>query len=134
MKHSLTTILCLAVLLALKTGSAIAGNSPSNNADAVVKANDNKADAMVKMDAHYSNMPTTAVKNVAYPRPPISCKVSAKGVLIDCRINDGYDLNDVANWFQDDHDRTLQVAVNSVTLAKKLERSFESCLDKKGKK
>jgi hypothetical protein len=55
--------------------------------------------------------------------------VAAKGVLTDCRINDGYDLNDVANWFQDEHDRTLQVAVNGVTLAKKFERSFENCVE-----
>ena len=81
-----------------------------------------------------SNMPTTAVKNVTYPQPPISCKVAAEGVLFDCRINDGYNLNDVANWFQDDHARTLEVAVNSVTLAKKFARSLESCDDKKEKK
>jgi hypothetical protein len=79
----------------------------------------------------YSNMPTPAVKSVAHAPPPISCKVGAKGVLIDCRVNDGYNLDDVANWFQDDHDRTLQLAVNSVTLAKKFERSFESCADEK---
>jgi hypothetical protein len=79
----------------------------------------------------YSNMPTTAVKSVADPPPPISCKVGAKGVLIDCRINGGYNLNDVANWFQDDHDRTLQLAVNSVTLAKKFERAYKSCVDEK---
>jgi len=40
-------------------------------------------------------------------------------------------LDDVANWFQDDHDRTLRVAVDSVTLAKKAERSFESCVNEK---
>jgi hypothetical protein len=81
-----------------------------------------------------SNAPTTAVKNVTDPRPPISCKVGAEGVLTDCRINEGYNLNDVANWFQDDHDRTLQLAVNSVTLAKKFEHSLESCAEEKGKK
>jgi hypothetical protein len=81
-----------------------------------------------------SNMPTTAVKNVTDQGPPISCKVGAKGVLTDCRVNDGYNLNDVANWFQDDHDRTLHLAVNSITLAKKFEHSLESCADDKGKK
>lgn len=81
-----------------------------------------------------SNMPTTAVKSVTGPRPPISCKVADKGVLTDCRINEGYNLNDVANWFQDDHDRTLQLAVNSVTLAKKFEHSLESCAEEKAKK
>ena len=80
-----------------------------------------------------SKKPATAVTTVTQPQPPISCKVAAKGVLTDCRINDGYTLNDVANWFQDEHDRTLQVAVNSLTLAKKLERSFKSCVDKKEK-
>ena len=81
-----------------------------------------------------SNMPTTAVKRVTDSRPPISCKLGANGVLTDCRINDGYNLNDVANWFQDEHDQTLRVAVNSVTLAKKFERSLESCMDEKEKK
>jgi hypothetical protein len=81
-----------------------------------------------------SNAPTTALKNVTDPRPPISCKVGAEGILTDCRINEGYNLNDVANWFQDDHDRTLQLAVNSVTLAKKFEHSLESCTEEKGKK
>ena len=81
-----------------------------------------------------SNMPTTAVKSVTDSRPPISCKVGAEGVLTDCRINEGYNLNDVANWFQDDHDRTLQLAVNSVTLAQKFEHSLESCAEEKGKK
>jgi len=80
-----------------------------------------------------SNMPTTAVKSVTDSRPPISCKVGANGVLTDCRINDGYNLNDVANWFQDEHDQTLHLAVNSITLAKKFERSLESCTDEKTK-
>ena len=79
-----------------------------------------------------SNMP--AVKNVQDVQPPISCKVGAKGVLTDCRINVGYNLNDVANWFQDDHDRTLQLAADSLALAKRLERSSESCGDDKAKK
>ena len=78
--------------------------------------------------------PVHEVNEVAYPRPPIACKVGAKGVLTDCHINEGYNLNDVANWFQDDHDRTLQLAVNSVTLAKKFEHSLESCAEEKGKK
>jgi hypothetical protein len=78
-----------------------------------------------------SNMPTTAVKSVTDSRPPISCKVGANGVLTDCRINDGYNLNDVANWFQDEHAQTLHLAVNSITLAKKFERSLESCTDEK---
>jgi hypothetical protein len=60
--------------------------------------------------------------------------VRANGVLTDCRINDGYNLNDVANWFQDEHDQTLHLAVNSITLAKKFERSLESCTDGRGKK
>jgi hypothetical protein len=82
-----------------------------------------------------SNMPSTAVKNVLdLQQPPISCKVGAKGVLTDCRISVGYNLNDVANWFQDDHDRTLQLAVDSLALAKRLERSSESCGDDKAKK
>ena len=81
-----------------------------------------------------SNMPTTAVKGVTDSRPPISCKVGAHGVLTDCRINAGYNLNDVANWFQDEHDQTLHLAVNSITLAKKFERSLESCTDEKAKK
>jgi hypothetical protein len=81
-----------------------------------------------------SNMPTTAVKSVTDSRPPISCKVGANGVLTDCRINDGYNLNDVANWFQDEHDQTLHLAVNSITLARKFERSLESCTDEKAKK
>jgi hypothetical protein len=76
-----------------------------------------------------SNMPTTAVKGVTDSRPPISCKVGANGVLSDCRINDGHDLNDVANWFQDEHDQTLHLAVSSITLAKKFERSLESCTE-----
>lgn len=88
-------------------------------------------DAAAQVDASKSDMPTTPVKSVPDSRPPISCKVAAKGVLIDCHINNGYDLNDVANWFQHEHDQTLQLAVNSVTLAKKFERSFESCVDKK---
>ena len=81
-----------------------------------------------------SNTPATTVKSVVDLQPPISCKVDSKGVLSDCRINAGYTLNDVANWFQDDHDRTLHLAVNSLTLAKKLERSFESCVDQKATK
>ena len=81
-----------------------------------------------------SSMPTTAVKSVTDTRPPISCKVGAKGVLTDCRINDGHNLNDVANWFQDEHDQTLHLAVNSITLAKKFEDSLESCTDEKTKK
>ena len=81
-----------------------------------------------------SNLPATAVKSVTDSRPPISCKVGAGGVLSDCRINDGYNLNDVANWFQDEHDQTLHLAVNSITLAKKFERSLESCTDEKAKK
>ena len=81
-----------------------------------------------------SNMPSTAVKNVLDPQPPISCKVGAKGVLTDCRVNVGYNLNDVANWFQDDHDRTLQLAADSLALAKRLERSSESCGDGNAKK
>jgi hypothetical protein len=81
-----------------------------------------------------SDMPSTAVKKFVDQQPPISCKVAAKGVLTDCRINVGYNLNDVANWFQDDHDRTLQLAVNSLELAKKLEYSSESCKNEKAKK
>lgn len=81
-----------------------------------------------------SNLPSPAVKNVPRPQPPISCKVAGEGVLFDCRVNDGYNLNDVANWFQDEHARTLEVAVNSVTLAKKYERSLESCQDESKKK
>jgi len=81
-----------------------------------------------------SNMPATAVNGVTDSRPPISCKVGAHGVLTDCRINNGYNLNDVANWFQDEHDQTLHLAVNSITLAKKFERSLESCTDEKAKK
>jgi hypothetical protein len=81
-----------------------------------------------------SNIPTTAVKSVTDSRPPISCKVGGDGVLNDCRINDGYNLNDVANWFQDEHDQTLHLAVNSITLAKKFERSLESCTGEKAKK
>lgn len=79
-----------------------------------------------------SNM-STAVNNVMAPQPPISCKVGAKGALTDCRINVGYNLNDVANWFQDDHDRTLHLAADSLALAKRLERSSESCGDEKAK-
>jgi hypothetical protein len=81
-----------------------------------------------------SDMPTTPVKSVTDSRPPISCKVGANGVLSDCRINDSYNLDDVANWFQDEHDQTLHLAVNSITLAKKFERSLESCTDEKAKK
>jgi hypothetical protein len=81
-----------------------------------------------------SNLATTAVNGVTDSRPPISCKVGAHGVLTDCRINNGYNLNDVANWFQDEHDQTLHLAVNSITLAKKFERSLESCTDEKAKK
>ena len=84
-----------------------------------------------------STAPATAVQEankVTDPRPPIACKVGAKGVLTECRINEGYSLNDVANWFQDDHDRTLELAVNSVTLAKKFEHSLESCTEEKVKK
>ena len=81
-----------------------------------------------------SNLPRTAVKSVTDSRPPISCKVGANGVLADCLINDGYNLNDVANWFQDEHAQTLHLAVNSITLAKKFERSLESCGKKKPKK
>jgi len=90
----------------------VVGNLTTNNSDA--------------------NAPATGV--AVTDRPPIACKVAAKGVLTDCRINEGYNLNDVANWFQDDHDRTLQLAVNSVTLAKKFEHSLESCTEEKGKK
>lgn len=79
-----------------------------------------------------SNM-STAVNSVLAPQPPISCRVGAKGVLTDCRINLGYNLNDVANWFQDDHDRTLHLAADSLALAKRLERSSESCGDEKAK-
>jgi hypothetical protein len=60
--------------------------------------------------------------------------VGANGVLTDCRINEGHNLNDVANWFQDEHDQTLHLAVNSITLAKKFEDSLESCTDEKTKK
>ena len=81
-----------------------------------------------------SNMPATAVNGVTDSRPPISCKVGAHGVLTDCRINEGHNLNDVANWFQDEHDQTLHLAVNSITLAKKFEDSLESCTDEKTKK
>lgn len=81
-----------------------------------------------------SGIPSTAVSKVVDQQPPISCKVGAKGVLTGCRINVGYNLNDVANWFQDEHDRTLQVAVNSLELAKKLEYSSESCTNEKAKK
>jgi len=81
-----------------------------------------------------SNLATTAVEVVTDSRPPISCKVGAHGVLTDCRINEGHNLNDVANWFQDEHDQTLHLAVNSITLAKKFEDSLESCTDEKTKK
>src|SRR4029077_10448692 len=81
-----------------------------------------------------SNLATTAVKVVTDSRPLISCKVGAHGVLTDCRINEGHNLNDVANWFQDEHDQTLHLAVNSITLAKKFEDSLESCTDEKAKK
>ena len=81
-----------------------------------------------------SNLATTAVEVVTDSRPPISCKVGANGVLTDCRINEGHNLNDVANWFQDEHDQTLHLAVNSITLAKKFENSLESCTDEKTKK
>ncbi len=81
-----------------------------------------------------SNLATTAVEVVTDSRPPISCKVGAHGVLTDCRINEGHNLNDVANWFQDEHDQTLHLAVNSITLAKKFERSLESCTEEKAKK
>ena len=67
-------------------------------------------------------------------QPPISCKVDGKGVLTACTINVGYNLNDVANWFQNDHDRILHLVVDSVTLAKKFERSSQSCEDEKAKK
>jgi hypothetical protein len=83
-----------------------------------------------------SNKVATADKNNSDVdlQPPISCKVDGKGVLTDCRINVGYNLNDVANWFQNDHDRILHLAVDSVTLAKKFERSSQSCEDEKAKK
>ena len=110
----------------------------AQNALALVDASQPLANVSVASNAITkspdSNLATTAVEKVTDSRPPISCKVGAKGVLTDCRINDGHDLNDVANWFQDEHDQTLHLAVNSITLAKKFERSLESCTDEKGKK
>ena len=48
MKRSLTPIFGLALLLALTAGSAFASNKASNKADAIVKADADKADSMVK--------------------------------------------------------------------------------------
>ena len=90
-------------------------------------------DAPARAVASELDMRMTPVKDVRDSRPPISCKVGGKGVLTDCRINDGYNLNDVANGFQDEHDQTLHLAVDSITLAKKFERSLESCTDAKAK-
>jgi hypothetical protein len=48
MKRSLTPIFGLALLLALTAGSAFASNKASNKADAIVKADADKAYSMVK--------------------------------------------------------------------------------------
>lgn len=130
------------------TGFAIAAmalwcglGQPAAAQNAPAKTDASKTVGYVEMSGNLStkntdsNKVVTSVKNNDVDmQPPISCKVDGKGVLTDCRIKVGYNLNDVANWFQDDHDRILHLAVDSVTLAKKFERSSQSCEDEKAKK
>jgi hypothetical protein len=115
---------------------------PAAAQNAPAKTDASKTVGYVEMSGNLStkntdpNKVATAVQNNndVDLQPPISCKVDGKGVLTACRINVGYNLNDVANWFQNDHDRILHLVVDSVTLAKKFERSSQSCEDEKAKK
>jgi len=78
MKRSLTTVYGLALLLALAPGSAFARNNVNSKADATVRADVEKTDAMVK-----ASIP---------PSPEKSEKLDGNGLAVSCKAEvEGFD-------------------------------------------